>query len=217
MKINRIKAVKLMKEHAGFMFFVIALFASRSSVADWYTVPTGSMQPTIVEGDRIFVNKMAYRLEWPFTDIPVMDIAEPKRGDIVIINSKAADLRLVKRVVGVPGDQVSMVNNRLVVNAEILSYQAIKGTEKMIEGLPLQPHAVQFKPSDQRMANFSNVEVPAGFYLVLGDNRNHSADSRVYGLVPASEIQGQAVRVITSLDPDNFYLPRQERFLSTLI
>ena len=217
MNINHYKTLKIIKEHASFMLFVIALFASRSSVADWYTVPTGSMQPTIVEGDRIFVNKMAYRLEWPFTDVTLLDIAQPERGDIVIIKSQAADLRLVKRVVGVPGDQISMINNHLVVNNKKLNYWPLKGSEQMIEELPLQPHAVQFKPNDHLMANFDEVVIPKGFYLVLGDNRNHSADSRVYGLVPAAEIQGQALRVITSLDPSNFYLPRGDRIFSTLI
>ncbi|WP_340678777.1 signal peptidase I [Paraglaciecola sp.] len=206
-----------LKENLIFLVAILVLFASRSTFADWYLVPTGSMQPTIVEGDRILVNKMAYRIEFPFTDIALMDIATPQRGDIVVFNSKAADTRLVKRVIGLPGDSIAMVNNQLVINGQVINYQTNDHNTSVSEQLTEKPHAVQFIPRAQVMDNFSSVTVPADHYLVLGDNRNNSSDSRFIGFVPFSEIQGKALRVIVSLDPENYYIPRPERTLSPLI
>ena len=86
----------------------------RSAVADWYTVPTGSMQPTIKEGDRIIVNKMAYDLKIPFSQLSLLTTGEPKRGDIVVFESKAADNRLIKRMIGLPGDVIAMKDDLLI-------------------------------------------------------------------------------------------------------
>lgn len=205
------------KENLSFVVFVVILCVSRSSVADWYVVPTGSMQPTIVEGDRIFVNKMAYQLELPFTDIPVMHIANPERGDIVIISSIAADTRLVKRVIGLPGDKISMMNNQLVVNGKAINYLQRADPPMIIEKLAAKAHAIQWAGENNAMDHFSTITVPEGEFLVLGDNRNRSADSRVYGFVPKAQIQGKALNVIISLDAENYYLPRTERLLSKLI
>ena len=94
----------LVKDNLGFLIFIFLLFACRSSIADWYHVPSGSMLPTIVEGDRIFVDKMAYRLDIPFTDIEIIKTGEPQRGDIVTFESEVADIRLIKRIIGIPGD-----------------------------------------------------------------------------------------------------------------
>ncbi|MFT5573960.1 MAG: signal peptidase I [Cryomorphaceae bacterium] len=86
------------------------MFVFRSSLADWNVVPTGSMQPTIVEGDRILVNKMAYDLRLPFAHIPIMQLKNPERGDIIVVDSKVSKKRLVKRVIGILGDVVLMRN-----------------------------------------------------------------------------------------------------------
>lgn len=208
----------LFKENWGFALFVILLFASRSSFADWYLVPTGSMQPTIVEGDRIFVDKMAYRIEFPFTDLVIAKTGEPQRGDIIVFNSEKADTRLVKRLIGLPGDRIAMHNNQLLLNGEKINYlgdsdHPFRATEKLA-GIN---HLVQFIPVGNAADNFAEVTVPEGHYLVLGDNRNNSVDSRFYGFVPAHEIQGKALKVLVSLDPENYYLPRTERSLLPLI
>jgi signal peptidase I len=215
-KIHFLKNAKqLFCENKGFILFVFLMFASRSSLADWYLVPTGSMQPTIVEGDRILVNKMAYRLELPFSNISLMETGSPERGDIVVFNSAAADNRLVKRLIGLPGDQISMRNNRLTINGSELDYDNHDG--KITEKLADEAHLVQFIKIAQATDNFSPVIVPENHYLVLGDNRNNSADSRVIGFVPASELQGKALKVLLSLNPDNYYLPRTERSFTPLI
>lgn len=208
--------LKLWRENKSLLLFLTLMFAFRSSFADWYEVPTGSMKPTIVEGDRIFVNKAAYRIDLPFTDIPLMQTGQPERGDIVVFVSEAADNRLVKRVIGLPGDTVAMRNNHLIINQQPVEYQILE-QGKQAEQLNTLTHPVQFVANPNAMANFGPVVVPEGHYLVLGDNRNNSADSRVYGFVPANELQGKALGVIVSLDPDNYYLPRQGRSFTPMI
>tara|TARA_R110002153_G_scaffold174424_1_gene327618 strand:- start:6562 stop:7212 length:651 start_codon:yes stop_codon:yes gene_type:complete len=213
----KISINKFLKENWGIVLFTLVLFASRSSFADWYVVPTGSMLPTIVEGDRIFVDKMAYRLEVPFTDIEIMQTGQPKRGDIVVFNSEKAGNRLVKRLIGEPGDRIAMFDNKLIINGEPIVYQDSKNALRKTEFLGNVAHFVQFIPVAEARDNFAEVIVPEGHYLVLGDNRNNSADSRYYGFVPAIEIQGKANKVLVSLDPENYYLPRKERFNEPLI
>jgi signal peptidase I len=117
------KLGKFWKANRSKIIFVSLMLVFRSAVADWNTVPTGSMKPTIVEGDRILVNKMAYDLRVPFTHISLLEISDPQRGDIVVFDSDPADKRLVKRVVGLPGDVVAMEGNRLVINGRPLNYR----------------------------------------------------------------------------------------------
>ena len=111
------------KDNRSFLLFILLMMVFRSAIADWNDVPTGSMKPTIIEGDRILVNKMAYDLRVPFTHIPLLKRADPVRGDIIIFDSSAADKRLVKRVIGLPGEVIAMRNNRLIINGRQLAYQ----------------------------------------------------------------------------------------------
>lgn len=210
------KTIGLLKENWGFLLFLLLLFASRSSLADWYHVPSGSMLPTIEVGDRILVNKMAYRLEIPFTNIPLIQTGAPARGDIVVFNSKTANERLIKRIVGIPGDQISMTNNQLIVNGEIIQYAIEQEHYIYNENLLGKQHSVQFVPANQVKDSFANIAIPQGFYFVLGDNRNNSRDSRFLGLVSEDELQGKATKVIASFDPDNYYLPKKDRNFVTL-
>src|SRR5437016_4070203 len=119
---------KLWREYRGFTMFVILMVIFRSALADWNTVPTGSMKPTILEGDRILVNKLAYDLRVPLTHVSIFRIDDPKRGDIVVFDSKAADTRLVKRVIGLPGDIVEMQDNRLRINGIEARYSNVEYT-----------------------------------------------------------------------------------------
>jgi len=202
-----------------FFLFISLMLVFRSAVADWNEVPTGSMKPTIVEGDRIFVNKMAYDIRVPFTHISLVKMAEPKRGDIVIFDSVASDKRLVKRVVGIPGDVISMKDNVVSINGKQLSYQPFESSVVLNakkENLLGNSHSINVKATGSSLSNFSEVKVPDNQFLVLGDNRDNSADSRVIGFVPRAEIVGKATNVIVSLNYDNYYLPRSERFFQTL-
>lgn len=210
---------KTLKANKGFIFFLFLMFAFRSSIADWNEVPTGSMNPTIVEGDRILVNKAAYDLRIPFTHIALVKRADPERGDIIVFDSVVSEKRLVKRVVGVPGDTLAMHNNILWINGQKLGYETVAHSptstdqEENLLGLK---HKIRTHTTGSYLASFSPVEIPAGYYLALGDNRDNSADSRVIGLVPRSEIVGRARNVVLSLDYDHYYLPRTERFFKDL-
>lgn len=211
---------KIAKENQAFLAFIILMSVFRSAVADWNVVPTGSMQPTIVEGDRIFVNKIAYDVRVPFTHISLMRLSDPVRGDIIVFDSKQSGKRLVKRVIGIPGDVIAMKHNVLTINGRELDYQAVsashEGTDK-IEDLFGLKHLVKTKSRGIGfLSTFNPVSVPDGHYLVLGDNRDNSADSRVIGFIPRSEIVGRSRSVVMSLNYDNYFIPRGDRFFHSL-
>jgi len=220
------KIFSLLKSNKQFIIFILLMSVFRSAVADWYSVPTGSMQPTIKEGDRIVVNKIAYDLRLPFTDISLLSLDTPKHGEIIVFESKAADLRLIKRVVGLPGDVVAMRNEKITINGKSLSYQAIsqdklnendKTAGYSMENLGNITHHINIdKAASDQFSNFGPVTVPAGHYLVLGDNRRHSADSRVHGFVPHNELRGKATAIAFSVDYEDYYLPRSDRFFQDI-
>src|SRR5689334_17786290 len=106
-----------------FAFLTLVLFAARSSLADWNDVPTGSMNPTILEGDRIFVNKLAYDLKVPFTTYHLATWSAPRRNDAVVFYSPEDGTRLVKRLIGEPGDPLEMRGERLIINGVDAAYQ----------------------------------------------------------------------------------------------
>ncbi len=203
-----------------FFLFILLMSVFRSAVADWYTVPTGSMQPTIKEGDRIIVNKMAYDLKFPFSQITLLTTGEPQRGEIVVFESKAAENRLIKRLIGLPGDSVEMRNETLYINGAALNYQITEQNARQLfltEQVDSITHIVRIdKEKSNQLSNFSPITVPAGHYLVLGDNRRNSSDSRVYGFVPRHELKGKATTIAFSFDYDNYYLPRDNRFFKDI-
>ena len=210
---------RLWRENWVFIVFLAVMFTFRSACADWNTVPTGSMKPTIVEGDRILVNKLAYDVRLPFTHITLARLGEPERGDVVVFDSEVSGVRLVKRVVGIPGDTVAMRQNQLTINGEPLEYtplHALGQYQVLEEALPGATHRVQVEETLTPNASFPPQTIPPGYLLVLGDNRDNSADSRVIGLVPRDEIVGRTRRVVISLDYDRYYLPRPERTLQKL-
>lgn len=210
---------------------VIALivFASRSSFADWNSVPTGSMKPTILEGDRIFVNKLAYDLKVPFTTLHLAEWSNPQRGDIVVFYSPKDGTRLVKRTVGLPGDVVELHHDRLIINGSPVDYKPIAdellhdvapmdraSSEYATEELPGKAHSVAAIPGVHAMRNFGPYHVPVGCYFMMGDNRDDSFDSRYFGAVKRNRIVGQATAVIASLDARHYWKPRWDRFFSSL-
>lgn len=214
------RLLKLWKENRTFILFILLMFIFRSAIADWNQVPTGSMKPTILIGDRILVNKMAYDIRIPFTHISLYKLSDPKRGDIIIFDSAVSGKRLVKRVVGLPGDVVALDHNVLIIDGEKLSYQvesvSSAGMDEM-EDLFGVEHLIRIHKNYQsRLSSFAPVVVPQDHYLVLGDNRDNSADSRIIGFVPRKEIVGRARRVVMSLDYNHYYLPRSGRFFDAL-
>ena len=213
------RLIKIWRENKSLVLFVALMVIFRSAVADWNEVPTGSMLPTIVEGDRILVNKMAYDIRVPFTHISVVKRADPARGDIIVFDSEVADKRLVKRVVGVPGDVIELRENILYVNGEKLAYQKLSSNGASIdkvEDLLGVEHSVRVNVNGSPLSSFTPIEVPPEFYLGMGDNRDNSSDSRVIGFIPRDEIVVRTKTVVLSLNYENYYIPRGDRFLRAL-
>jgi len=211
--------VRILRENRSVLLFLALMLLFRSAFADWNHVPTGSMKPTILEGDYILVDKMAYDIRIPFTHTSLARVGEPERGDIVVFDSAASGNRLVKRLVGIPGDSVEMRNNRLIVNGQAINY-SLAGESPyswdLHEDLLGVEHLVRLQKRNSPASSFAPVRVPQDYYLALGDNRDNSADSRAIGLVPRKEIVGRAHKILLSLDYDNFYVPRGGRFLEKL-
>jgi signal peptidase I len=217
------------KEIRWWLVLGLIIFSIRSSLADWSDVPTGSMKPTILEGDRIFVNKLAYDLKVPFTTRHLAEWGNPRRGDIVVFFSPRDGQRLVKRVVGVPGDTIELRNDSLVLNGKPVEYQPIAQellqdvavTDRAnsvfaVEQLAGHRHAVAAIPSLSALRNYGPFLVPAGRYFMMGDNRDNSFDSRYFGTVKRQRIVGQATAVAFSVDRENYWFPRWQRFFTAL-
>ncbi|MEA2163410.1 MAG: signal peptidase [Thermoanaerobaculia bacterium] len=216
---------KVFYEARVFLLMLLVISSLRSALADWNDVPTGSMKPTIEEGDRVVVNKLAYDLKLPFTMIELIKWSDPKRGDIVVLFSPADGVRLVKRVVGLPGDKIEMRENQLFVNGNAAIWKPAGQREDEEQGSSLiveetlegKTHAVLFmlqNPSPMR--TFGPLMVPAGHYFVMGDNRDNSNDSRYIGMIERRRIVGKALAVAFSVDRNHWYRPRLQRFFKKI-
>jgi signal peptidase I len=197
--------------------FLVALLVAtsiKSAIADWYVVPTGSMKPTILEGDRIFTNKLAYDLKVPYTTLHLASWDDPQRGDIVVFNSPQESKRLVKRVVGIPGDVVAMVDNQLYVNGQAMPYDFVRSQDPgrsasaqadrqhiYIENLTGHKHQTMVTPGRPSIRSFPPLKVPANHYFMMGDNRDNSADSRAWGPLDKRLIMGKAMFIYFSWNP----------------
>lgn len=226
MKNNWKKKLKMFWKGWGYSIVVALILATsfKSAIADWNVVPTGSMKPTIVEGDRIFVNKLAYDLKFPYTTWHIAEWGDPQRGEIVVFYSPVDNKRLVKRVVGLPGDTIAMLNNKLFINGKSLNYEPINGQSNnkisdhnyFMENLTGREHQMMISPHHSSLRSFRPVTVPENSYFMMGDNRDNSADSRYFGFVERNRIVGQATSIVASFDINNNYKPRWERFFTNL-
>ncbi len=221
---------RLWQEYRGLAVFLLLMLGFRSAWADWVYVPSGSMNPTIIEGDRLLVNKHVYGLRVPLTLIHITPGEDPKRGDIIVFDSPVNGTSLVKRVIAVPGDTVSLEDEQLIVNGAAARYahgdlrelRSLLRTTQASHPTVLREsgdgpsHEILLLPDRSAPATYGPVTVPHGAYFVLGDNRDNSSDSRYIGLVPRRNIVGRATRVVVSLDPERYYLPRAGRLLKSL-
>ncbi|HEY5647500.1 MAG TPA: signal peptidase I [Pseudomonadales bacterium] len=219
------------RDWRGFALFIAIMLVFRSAIADWNQVPSGSMLPTILVGDRIVVDKVAYDLRLPFTLTRLARWHEPARGDVVTFPSPEDERLLVKRIVGIPGDVVAMQDNVLTINGETATYTPATGAELPPSAVPdpfryrflresLLGHERMIMLHEVRYASgsssFAPVTVPEDMFLVLGDNRDNSRDSRLIGFIDRDRILGRAETIAFSLDYDNYYQPRSERFFASL-
>lgn len=211
------------RSNRGFLVFLFLFGLFRTAVADWNPIPSGSMRPTLREGDVVFVNRLAYQVKVPLTDIVLARTGKVRRGDIVTFSSPADGTRLIKRVIGLPGDVVAMRDKVLWINGRRAEYALPQTLVEPVGPLRLPAtrlqeaigggrHTVQWLDGVANAPSFGPLTVPADHYLMLGDNRDDSADSRFFGLVPRGRLIGRAERVLVAVDMLDHWQPRFERF-----
>ena len=216
------KCQALLKDARQLLLVAGLILTGRSVLADWYVVPTGSMKPTILEGDRVFVFKAAYQVRVPFSRVRLFSTGMPHRGDVVVIrNPDGEAVPFVKRLIGLPGDTVEVCEDALFINGQVQplhllpavadpSGQAARlGTER----LNGNPHPVRLVPGLPCAARtWGPLVVPEGEVLVMGDNRDESRDGRYFGTRPVTDLLGRAVGVMWSWNTQWLQGPRLNRF-----
>jgi signal peptidase I len=182
------------RESAAVVSFMAVVVTTRASLADHYHVPTGSMTPTIQVGDRVVVNKLAYSLRLPFSDIRLIDRSGPRRGEVAVLRSPENGDTLIKRVVAVPGDQVAVRGGRIWINGQLAP--VARGQRRTVELLGKRAHAVSLDASGG--PDLGPVQLGDDDYLVMGDNRGNSHDGRSFGMVSRQAFLGRALGVFWS-------------------
>lgn len=237
---KKIVGKQFWKELIHLALILIAIFAFRYSIAEPYVVPTGSMEPTILPGDRLFVYKAAYDWKVPFTDIQLGSFHSPQRGDIIVFKYPVdPSIFYIKRLIGLPGDLIEVTDGVVKVNGSALSisfdeveklkafataslgsdsllldaqYKEL-GTEVYWEQIGSTKHAVQRLPHLKSHKTLE-FQVPEEHYFFMGDNRDNSNDSRFWGFVPRAYLKGKALVVYFSVNSSQGWLPsvRWHRF-----
>ncbi len=205
------------------LIWIGLLLVFRSTVADWNYIPSSSMNPTILAGDRVLVDKRAYSLRLPFTLTQLVRWRSPARGDVITFHSPSTGHTLIKRVVAVAGDVVAVDGNVLILNGSVQRRTLVEGRrlvptedgpvgeEIWKEHLDGRAIEVARLPEHNRWPGFAPVRVPDGHVMVMGDNRDGSIDSRYIGFIHEELITGRAVRVVLS-HREKQWRPRAERF-----
>ena len=192
-------------------FFPVLLFVLliRSFVFEPFRIPSGSMMPTLVQGDFIFVKKYSYGLRWPVLEKKFFATGSPERGDVVVFRLPSnPKINYIKRVVGLPGDIISYDGARLTINGELVYVtDAAEGTADdggyiYSELLGERQHSIRHKDNiaENLQPRVRSYEVPDGHFFMMGDNRDNSQDSRYIGPIPETHLVGEAVRIWMHLD-----------------
>jgi signal peptidase I len=186
------KKSSLVSEAVSLIILLGFMTMARSSLADHYYVPSGSMEYSLIPGDRIIVDKTAYGFRIPLTTIDLFGARKPKRGDVAVFDSPRDGTRLVKRIVAVGGDVVSLHGGLLTINGEPLDHPA--GGHGVVEQFGADHEAV-LNLEDGGGPDITELEIPKGMVLALGDHRGDSLDGRYWGLISESELYGRAIAV----------------------
>ena len=177
---------RLRSELPQIALILLVVFAARSSLADHYYVPSGSMEYTLIAGDRVLVNKAAYGLRVPFTRLEIAAGDPVGRGDVVIFDSPRDGTRLIKRIVGIGGDSVSIIDGRLFIDGGAAGSGETERFGDRLAALNLE---------DGGGPDVVEAVIPAGMLLAVGDHRGSSLDGRFFGLIEESDVYGRAVGI----------------------
>lgn len=196
--------------HSFFPVLLIVLLI-RSFLVQPYRVPTGSLEPTVLPGDFLAVNQFAYGLRLPVTNTKFISIGEPKRGEIAVFRWPVdPSVDFIKRVAGVPGDHIVYKDKILYINGQQATQTLIGdatdyepegniAVREYSENLAGVEHKILINPVGGETDDI-DVTIPPGYYFMMGDNRDDSADSRAWGLVPEKNLIGKAFVVWMSWD-----------------
>jgi len=198
----------------SFFPIILIVLLLRSFLVEPFRIPSGSMTPTLLNGDFILVNKFSYGLRLPITGSKLIDIGEPARGDVVVFRYPGdPSIDYIKRVIGLPGDRVSYYHDRLTINGEPVA-QVSKGgyvgtgVAMSMSGVSLRQETIagvehEILEDPRRFTREGEYIVPAGHYFVMGDNRDNSNDSRFWGTVPENNLVGKAFMIWMNWDAVN--------------
>ncbi|MCW4152839.1 signal peptidase I [Halomonas sp. 18H] len=186
----------------SFFPVLLVVLLLRSFLVEPFQIPSGSMRPTLAVGDFILVNKFTYGLRLPVLNTKVVELGEPERGDVMVFRfPKETGVNFIKRVVGLPGDRIRYEGKQLFVNGDAVPKELLETAPQgapqellLQEQLGEVAHQIYNNPEDPG-PQMRGVEVPEGHYFVMGDNRDHSNDSRYWGFVPEENVVGEAFAV----------------------
>lgn len=193
----KVRQKSVLREYAEAILIaaVLALFI-RTFVVQAFKIPSGSMEDTLLIGDHILVNKFIYGIGIPFTDIKVLPLKHPVRGDIIVFKYPGDESKdFIKRVVGTPGDVVQIIDKKVYINGT-----PVKEPFTVYKDDEVLPRSMQARD------NFGPVTVPPGKYFMMGDNRDRSHDSRFWGYVSENKILGKAMIIYWSWDSDTTWV-----------
>jgi len=192
---------KLIKNNRSFILFLILYMFFRTAYADWSPVPTGSMEPTILPGDYLWIDKTSFGPTMPFLNKQIITWGRPSRGDIITFVPPHTEDLYVKRVIAIPGDTIHIEGVKIYINGNLLEQRLTEITSTAFIGREtIEGKDHHFKLSRNMEIAYigQSIKIPEGKYFVMGDHRNNSSDSRYWGFVDQENIMGKVTSIALS-------------------